>query len=70
MRQCAVCGKSYKMGGTRIKLRGKFNPTNWTKKQANLQWARIPDVKKRVLVCTKCIKTLNKKKPKTLRAVV
>ena len=60
MRQCAKCGKSFQMGGTRIKLRGKFNPTNSTKKKANLQWTRLLNNKKRSLVCVKCLKTLTR----------
>ncbi|MGC9610968.1 MAG: hypothetical protein ABSE68_01990 [Minisyncoccia bacterium] len=50
------------MGGTRIKLRGKYNPTNWTKKRANLQWTNLLNKKgKRSLVCTKCLRTLTNK---------
>lgn len=54
MRQCAICGKSYLMGGTRRLLRGHYNPTNTTKKQPNLQWARIPGKPGRVKACIKC----------------
>jgi len=56
----------------RVKLRGKFNPTTKKKQQPNLQWLLVPaEIKKdpycefagkRVLACTKCIKTLAKKK--------
>ncbi|MCL4403820.1 hypothetical protein M1432_00490 [Patescibacteria group bacterium] len=60
MRQCANCGKSFQISGTRIKLRGKFNPTNSGKKKANLQWTRLLGGK-RQLVCVKCLKTLTKK---------
>lgn len=49
------------MGGTRKKLRGQYNPTNWKKKKANLQQAQLPSGK-RVFVCTRCLKTLTKKK--------
>lgn len=48
------------MGGTRILLRGHYNPTNWTKKKANLQWTRTLVSGKRVLACTKCLKTAGK----------
>jgi len=58
MRACSICEKSYKMGGTRRKLRGKYNPTNWSKKKANLQWTKING--KRMLVCTRCLRTLNR----------
>jgi ribosomal protein L28 len=56
MRSCYLCEKSYMGGGTRKKLRGKYNPTKWSKKKANLQWKKIAG--KRVLVCTRCLKTL------------
>ncbi len=47
------------MAGTRILLRGHYNPTNWTRKYPNLQKARDPQGK-RVLACVKCIKTFSK----------
>jgi len=62
MRACERCGKSYLMGGTRRKLRGKYNPTNWSKKKANLQWTNLFVSGKRTLVCVKCLKTLTKAK--------
>jgi len=62
MRACERCGKSFQMGGTRKKLRGKFNPTNWSKKKANLQWTNLFVSGKRTLVCTKCLRTLTKVK--------
>lgn len=64
MRECTRCGKSFQMGGTRKLLRGKHNPTNWIKKRANLQWtcAYLPG--KRVLVCTRCLRTITKKPAK------
>jgi ribosomal protein L28 len=58
MRQCEMCAKSSKMVGHRIKLRGKFNPTNWSRKYANLQYATIEG--KRMHICTGCIRTLHK----------
>jgi len=62
MRACEKCTKSYEMGGTRVKLRGKYNPTNWSKKRANLQWTTLLVKGKRSLVCTKCLRTLSKTK--------
>jgi DNA-directed RNA polymerase subunit RPC12/RpoP len=59
MKQCARCGKNYILGGTRKKLRGVFNPTNWTRKRANLQQSRLLDGK-RQLLCVTCIRTLSK----------
>lgn len=61
MRQCANCGKTSIMAGTRRKLRGKYNPTNWSRKYPNLQKTKLPNGK-RVLVCTSCLKTLAKAK--------
>ena len=58
MRQCAMCHKGSQMGGERKLLRGHYNPVNWTRKYPNLQYARIDG--KRVLICTKCIRTLHK----------
>jgi hypothetical protein len=57
------------MGGARKLLRGHYNPVNWTRKYPNLQWAQVPvksasgSEKKaiRKLICTRCIKSLNKK---------
>jgi len=59
MKQCSLCGKSYILGGTRKKLRGVFNPTNWSRKRANLQQSRLLDGK-RQLLCVKCIRTLSR----------
>jgi len=61
MRQCALCAKSYQMGGTRKLLRGHYNVTNKTKKQVNLQWLSIPGEKGRVKACVKCIRKTKKK---------
>lgn len=47
------------MVGTRKLLRGHYNPTNWTRKYPNLQYAVTPGGE-RVLACTKCIKTFGK----------
>lgn len=59
MKQCAVCKKGSVMGGTRIKLRGNYNPTNWSRKYPNLQKTRLADGT-RVVACAKCIKKANK----------
>ncbi len=61
MRACAICEKSYLMGGTRKLLRGHYNPTKRGKKKANLQWTRALGPGKRSLVCTRCLKTLTKR---------
>ena len=59
------------MGGTRRKLRGKYNPVEKKRKYPNLQWTRLPAEAsakagltpgKRVKACTKCIKTQTKGK--------
>jgi ribosomal protein L28 len=62
MRACAKCGKSYIKGGTRKLLRGNYNPTKTSKKKANLQWTKVYIPGKRVLVCTRCLKDLTKKR--------
>ncbi len=58
MRKCALCEKTSRMGGARKLLRGHYNPVNWSRKYPNLQYAQIEG--KRMLVCTGCIRTLNK----------
>ena len=70
MRQCERCQKSSIGGGTRKLLRGHYNPTNWTKKRANLQWTRLHTVGKpagqkvtrRSMVCANCLRTLSRTK--------
>lgn len=59
MRQCAVCHKTSKMAGERKKLRGKYNPVNWSRKYPNLQLAKVEGVRK--LICMNCMRTLAKK---------
>ena len=59
MRHCEVCGKGSVMGGTRILLRGHYNPTNKTRKYPNLQKTRDASGK-RVLSCVECIRTMAK----------
>jgi ribosomal protein L28 len=71
-RECLICKKKRKLITRRVKLRGKYNPTVKRKQFPNLQWVKVPlNVKKekfrqfagkRILVCTKCIKTLQKSK--------
>lgn len=64
MRACQKCGKSSLGGGTRKLLRGHYNPTNYSKKKANLQWTRLLTPGQRKLVCVSCLKTLTKKSAK------
>jgi hypothetical protein len=59
MKHCELCNKTSKMAGTRILLRGHYNPTNWTRKYPNLQRTITPEGK-RVNACTGCIKTFTK----------
>ena len=59
-KNCAICGKGSIMVVTRVKLRGKYNPTVKKRKYPNLQWARLASGK-RVKACAKCIKTMHKK---------
>jgi hypothetical protein len=47
------------MGGTRLLLRGHYNPTNWSRKYPNLQKTRNPEGK-RVLACVKCIRSMSR----------
>ena len=54
-KSCPICEKGPRMGGTRKLLRGHYNPVNWKRKQANLQWAPLPDGG-RVKICTRCLK--------------
>ncbi|MBI2604139.1 MAG: 50S ribosomal protein L28 [Candidatus Harrisonbacteria bacterium] len=59
MRHCEICGKGSRMGGTRILLRGHYNPTNKTRKYPNLQKTRNAEGL-RVLACTSCMRTMAK----------
>ncbi len=78
MKQCLICHKTSRMAGTRILLRGHYNPTNWSRKFPNLQRIRLPAAKagfkqgESVLVCTQCIRTFGKtariEKKKALKA--
>ena len=58
MRKCTLCEKTSQMGGARKLLRGHYNPVNWSRKYPNLQYTLVGG--KRTLVCTGCIRTLNK----------
>ncbi len=72
MKTCPICAKKRNLARRLKKLRGKYNPTIKRKQKPNLQWVRIPiGIKKpifkdfagkRILACTKCIKTLAKRK--------
>lgn len=59
-RQCQICGKKGILAWRLRKLRGKYARTIKKRKYPNLQWMKLTS-KKRVLACTKCIKTLTKK---------
>ncbi len=58
-KQCNICGKSSVMGGHYKKVISKYNPSPKKRKYPNLQKTTLPNGKK-VLACTKCIKTLCK----------
>ena len=60
---CTICGKKSGMSVTLVKLRGKYNPTQKTRRYPNLQWVRLTSGKnagKRILACAKCIKRMAK----------
>ena len=61
MRQCKICGKKSTWMGKYKKVMSKWDPTGMKRKYPNLQWAKLASGK-RVKVCTKCIKTLAKRK--------
>ena len=71
-KKCTICEKGSRIFGRIKKLRGKYNPTTKRRKYPNLQWLQVPkEVKlkkykpfagQRILVCTKCIKALGKRK--------
>lgn len=71
-KQCAICNKKSIMTWKLKKLRGKYNRTIKKRKYPNLQKVLIPaDIKrhdfkkyagKRILMCTQCKKTMNKRK--------
>ncbi len=72
-KECKICKKIAIKGRQYKKTMSQYNPTPWKKKKPNLQIATITrDVKdrknreyslymgKKVLMCTKCIKTMHK----------
>jgi hypothetical protein len=75
---CAICNKGNRMVGSRRKLRGKYNPVNWSAKRPNLVSVKLSSeifpsilknkkinqdlINKRAKICTKCLKTLQKTK--------
>jgi len=59
MKHCEICGKSSRIVGRRVKLRGKYNPTIKKRKYPNLQKATTPEGKK-VVACANCIKAFSK----------
>jgi ribosomal protein L28 len=71
-KECPICGKKSIWVRQYKKLMSRYNPRDMKRKYPNLQWVRIPlDIKKpaykkfagkRILACTKCIKTLAKRK--------
>ncbi len=58
-KQCEICGKGSRKAGRYNKVRGQYNPSKRKKQKPNLQKVRLPSGKK-VLACTKCIKSLSK----------
>jgi len=58
-RQCDVCAKKRNLARKLNKLRGKYNPTKKRPQKPNLQYVKLASGK-RLLVCTKCRKTLVK----------
>jgi len=71
-RECQICGKTSHPFKKRLKLRGKYNPSTKTRRHPNLQWLTVPEntkrkafkpfAGKRIRACTRCIKTLSKRK--------
>ncbi|KKS83082.1 MAG: hypothetical protein UV58_C0001G0009 [Candidatus Wolfebacteria bacterium GW2011_GWC1_43_10] len=59
MRQCEICGKGSLVARKRNKLRGKYNPTEKSRRYPNLQKTRLANGK-RILACAGCIKKLAK----------
>ena len=55
-RVCTLCNKGSIMMGTRVLLRGKYNPTKRSRKYPNLQWASLP-TGGRIKICTKCLRS-------------
>ncbi len=57
MRSCPICNKgSIVVGSYSSRVRAtKYNPTGMSRKQPNLQWAKLIDGS-RLKICTKCLK--------------
>ncbi len=84
MNRCTICNKGSIMAGDRKKLRGKYNPVNWSKKKPNLQVVKLsPEIypnilknknikkeliDKKVKICTNCLRTI-KKTPKFIEQI-
>lgn len=76
MNKCAICHKKPTMVASRKKLRGKYNPVNWSPKKPNLVRVKLsteifPSLKnnkkidpsiinKKIKICTQCLKSLQK----------
>ncbi|MFA6136015.1 MAG: hypothetical protein WC705_01515 [Candidatus Paceibacterota bacterium] len=59
MKQCEICEKGSMKARKRNKLRGKFNPSEYSRRYPNLQKSR--DAKGvRILACASCIKKIGK----------
>ncbi|MBI2609727.1 50S ribosomal protein L28 [Candidatus Giovannonibacteria bacterium] len=52
---CPICNKGSQISGTRVLLRGNYNPTKTSRKYPNLQWASLPSGR-RIKICTDCLK--------------
>lgn len=73
---CVLCEKKSIMVGKRKKLRGKYNPVNWSLKKPNIVSIKLSSevfpsilkntkikedlINKKVKICTQCLKTLRK----------
>ena len=69
-RKCLICEKKSVIASQRKKLMSKYNPTPKKRKYPNLQILNVPievnklaykeHAGKKIIACTKCIKTLSK----------
>lgn len=76
MSSCVLCNKKSIMVGKRRKLRGKYNPVNWSLKKPNIVSIKLSSeifssilknkkinqnlINQQVKICTQCLKTLRK----------
>jgi len=70
MAKCQICEKKSELAGNYVKTRGQYNPTGKRRRKPNLQKTFVPEslnkkkfkdfAGKKVLACTKCIKTISK----------